>query len=135
MIEHLELYSELIPLFGELHRVVSPSGKVWLSCPDMEAVCKGYQSDKGAKLLESMQRRHQTFELAENPPVQQIVNYLFHQDRQHQNLFDFELLEWALKHAGFSKVVRTSEFNLTESEPDVLPRDDDDISLYVYAEK
>ena len=75
VIEHLELYSELIPLFRELHRVLMPGGKMWLSCPDMEAVCAGYQSDKGTKLLASVQRRYPNFKLAESAPSQQIVNY------------------------------------------------------------
>lgn len=135
VIEHLELYSELIPLFRELHRVLMPGGKMWLSCPDMEAVCAGYQSDKGTKLLASVQRRYPNFKLAESAPSQQIVNYLFHQMREHRNLFDFELLEWALKHAGFSKVTKTNELELMENEPDVAKRDDDDISLYIFAEK
>ena len=55
--------------------------------------------------------------------------------REHRNLFDFELLEWALKHAGFSKVTKTNELELMENEPDVAKRDDDDISLYIFAEK
>ena len=135
VIEHLELHSELIPLFRELHRVVRPGGRVWLSCPDMEVVCAGYQADKGARILASVQRRHPSFELAEGAPTQQVVNYLFHQKRQHRNLFDFELLEWALKHAGFSKVTQANEQELIENEPDVAHRDDDDISLYVFAEK
>ena len=135
VIEHLELYSELIPLFRELHRVLAPGGKVWLSCPDMEVVCAGYQSDRGAKMLASVQRRHPNFKLAEGAPTQQVVNYLFHQERQHRNLFDFELLEWALKHSGFSKATQTNEQRLMGNEPDVVQRDDDDISLYVLAEK
>jgi SAM-dependent methyltransferase len=35
VIEHLELFGELVPLLSELRRVLQPGGQIWLSCPDM----------------------------------------------------------------------------------------------------
>ena len=51
IVEHLELESELLPLFHEFRRVSRTGAEVWLSCPDMEKTCRGYLGDKGAGLL------------------------------------------------------------------------------------
>lgn len=135
VIEHLELFDELFPLLSEIHRVLIPGGCVWLSCPDMGKACQGYMDDGGVRLLESIKSRHKSFTLGPGVPVQQVINYLFHQNGQHKNLFDFELLSWVLKEVGFSTVEHLSESSLLTSEPDVAARQDDDISLYVCAKK
>jgi predicted SAM-dependent methyltransferase len=134
VIEHLELTEELIPLLRELKRILRVGGELWLSCPDMEKVCANYMKDKGAGLLLDRRKRITDFNLGPMP-VQQIINHLFHQDGEHKNLYDFELLEWALKKAGFSEIRKVDESTLLQRFNGFPPRNDDFVSMYVTAVK
>jgi len=134
VIEHLELQSELRPLLSEILRVLRPGGEVWLSCPDMESVCRGYIADRGRSLLEDRRQRWPTWSLAGTPP-QHMVNLLFHQGGGHVNLFDYELLIWLLEQVGFVECARVNEADLRRRFPTVPPRRDDAVSLYVRALK
>jgi hypothetical protein len=66
-------------------------------------------------------------------PSSQMINHLFHQNGQHKNLFDFELLEWALTTSGFIGVRRVSEGDVLARFPEFPERGDDLQSLYLYA--
>jgi predicted SAM-dependent methyltransferase len=134
VIEHIELESELPLLLGEIFRVLRPGGEVWLSCPDMERVCRAYLGDGGASLLEDRRKRWPDFSLGEMP-AQHIVNVAFHQAGEHLNLFDYPLLSWLLERKGFSSPVRVTEADLLRRFPEMPLRDDDAISLYVKAQK
>ena len=52
VIEHLELIDELLPLFSELKRVLRLGGQIWLSCPDMEKICRLYVDGRTRELVE-----------------------------------------------------------------------------------
>ncbi|WP_461081358.1 class I SAM-dependent methyltransferase [Streptomyces deserti] len=132
VIEHLELHEQLIPLFHEMRRILKPDGKVWLSCPDMEKICAAYMHDRGAGLWEDRRKRFPHFTL-NGAPVQHLVNDFFHQKGQHRNLFDLELLTWALGKAGFQSVRRVCEADLLAAHPEFPERNDDMQSLYVMA--
>lgn len=134
VIEHLELDSQLKPLLKEIVRVLAPGGEAWLTCPDMEAICRSYLADGGATLLKDRQKRWPDFSL-NGLPAQHMVNVLFHQAGEHVNLFDMPLLEHILKEAGFARVDRVKESDLLERFPGFPLRDDDDISLVVRATK
>ena len=131
VIEHLELTDELLPLLRELHRVCKDGAEVWLSCPDMAKVCTSYIEDRGQRLVIDRMTRW-PFSL-DGAPAQQMINLLFHQKGQHKNLFDFELLSWTLKQAGFSECRRTSEAELLSRYPKLPPRNDESQTLYVVA--
>lgn len=131
VIEHLELFSELMPLLHEFNRVLKPGGTVWLTCPDMEKVCRGYVDGTLPQLLTDRQQRGD-YSL-QGAPVSQMVNDLFHQYGQHKNLFDFPLLEWALQRAGFVDARKVEESDLRTAFPEFPPRDDDQQTLYVTA--
>jgi predicted SAM-dependent methyltransferase len=131
VIEHLELFSELMPLLREFRRVLRSGASVWLSCPDMEKVCRAYAGGGLGKLLEDRQRRDD-YSL-QGAPVSQLVNDLFHQYGEHKNLYDFELLRWALEEAGFTDVRQIVEADLREAFPEFPRRDDDEQTLYVTA--
>jgi predicted SAM-dependent methyltransferase len=133
VIEHLELETELVPLLRELRRVADPDCEVWLSCPDLEKVCRGYIEDKGRGLIEDRETRMHTDLGLNGIPPQHIINRLFHQSGEHKNLFDFELLEWALRRAGFRDCGRAVEQDLLDRFPEFLPRRDDFVTLYVRA--
>ena len=135
VIEHLELEEELLPLLRELHRVMKPNGEIWLSCPDMEKVCRAYVTDHAASLNDDRKRRMPGQALPEGMPTQHFVNWLFHQAGEHKNLFDFALLQWALHQAGFSNCRRSNEAELLARFPEFPVRNDDFQSLYVVAQR
>lgn len=134
VIEHLDLQLELLPLFRDLFRMMIPGGQIWLSCPDMEKVCRSYLEDKGKVLYEDASLRGGIV-LPDGMPFQHYINDIFHQDGSHRNLFDFDLLSWALAQAGFSSCVRVVEADLLERFPELPARRDDVQALYVMAEK
>lgn len=137
VIEHLELTEELLPLLTEIIRVMRSGGEVWVSCPDLAKACSSYESSKGKELLEDREMRKATgVDLGmAGIPTQHFINKLFHQGGQHLNLFDEELLSWALSRAGFVECRRTSEQELLARFPDFPPRGDDFQSLYLVARK
>jgi predicted SAM-dependent methyltransferase len=133
VIEHLELQDELLPLLRELRRVMKADGEIWLSCPDMEKVCRAYVTDRAASLNEDRKRRMPGQALPDGMPPQHFVNWLFHQAGEHKNLFDFELLQWALQQAGFPRCERADERRLLARFPEFPVRNDDFQSIYVVA--
>ncbi|HUP59834.1 MAG TPA: methyltransferase domain-containing protein [Thermoanaerobaculia bacterium] len=133
VIEHLELEEELIPLLRELRRVIRPAGELWLSCPDLEKVCRGYVEDKSAALHDDRRRRMPDQGMRDGMPSQHFVNWLFHQGGEHRNLYDLELLSWALGEAGFASRERVDEKALLSRFPEFPIRNDDFQSLYVLA--
>jgi len=134
MIEHLELDSQCIPLFKQVHRVLKPDGQLWLSCPDIAKICKAYQQDQLEMFLERRHKRWPQYSL-EGKPDSQLINDLFHQWGQHKNLFDFQLLAWALNQAGFEDVREVSESDLLARFPEFPKRDDEEHTIYVCATK
>lgn len=132
VIEHLELFGELLPLLSELRRVLRPGGEIWLSCPDMEKICRLYLNGRALELIEDRMGRDEYS--TQGAPPQQIVNDLFHQWGEHKNLFDFEMLEWALGKAGFADVRKVEEAQLLERFPGFPARRDDSQTLYVAAQ-
>jgi predicted SAM-dependent methyltransferase len=131
VIEHLELEEEVLPLFRELRRVLGPDGEVWLSCPDMEKVCRAYVEDRGAALHEDRRRRMPGQTMRAGVPSQHFVNWIFHQGGEHKNLFDLDLLSWAVAEAGFRSCERVDEAALLRRFPEFPLRNDDFQSLYV----
>jgi predicted SAM-dependent methyltransferase len=132
VIEHLELRTELLPLLAELRRVLRSDGELWLSCPDLAKVCVAYVNGQVSVLFEDRKERWPLYTLGDMP-IQHMVNELFHQDGEHRNLLDFDLLSWALKHAGFTSVDRVVEADLVARFPEFPRRGDDVQSLYVRA--
>ncbi len=131
-IEHLHLKDELIPLFAEMHRVIKPGGCVWLSCPDIEKICKSYIENKCQDLVDDRKKRMPEWSLKDYPS-QHMINDLFHQNGEHKNLFDFDLLKWTLKKSGFDETQKISEKDLLIEFKDFPIRNDDKHTLYVKA--
>lgn len=137
VIEHLELTGELQPLLKEIHRVLHDDGQLWLSCPDLEKACRSYVDCKGADLLSDREaRKAPGVSLGmEGVPTQHFINLLFDQSGEHKNLFDEELLAWALHKAGFLHCKRVLESDLLTRFPDFPSRGDDRQSIYIMATK
>jgi|GEM_PF-438137 len=132
VIEHLELFNEALPLLRELRRISKPNAEIWLSCPDMEKVCKAYLLDKGATLRAEFEREFP--QIAEWKALpSQMINSLFHQEGEHKNLFDFELLAWACQKAGFIDCTQVAEADLLHRFPEFPPRHDENHTLYMCA--
>ena len=132
VIEHLDLETELLPLMGELRRICQPGAELWLSCPDMEKVCDAYFRDRGQDIVLNKRIRNSKFSLRPaNVPVQHVISYMFHQNGEHKNLFDFETLTWIADQAGFNGCELVTEKRLLEAIPEFPVRNDDDVSLYV----
>lgn len=134
VIEHLDLRLELLPLLRDLFRMTRPGAELWLGCPDMEKVCRGYLADRGETLYRDARTRGGIV-LPEGMPFQHYINDIFHQDGSHKNLYDFELLSWALHEAGFADCARVEEGDLLGRFPGFPARRDDVQSLYVRARK
>jgi len=135
VIEHLRLESELIPLLSEIYRTMKPGACFWLSCPDMEKVCKSYAEDKGQALLNDRIRRYPDNPWRMTPYSQGIINFYFHQCGEHKNLFDYEMLAYELDCVGFSNIVRVSEDDLLRNFSEIPPRGDDFHAIYIKAQK
>lgn len=131
-IEHLELIEEFSPLLRELHRVMKPGSEIWLSCPDIEKICRSYLEHNMVDLLEDRKTRWPRYSLGQIP-TQYMINDLFHQQGEHKNLYDFTLLQWALKESGFIDVRRVVESDLLLRFPEFQSRKDDRQSIYVRA--
>jgi predicted SAM-dependent methyltransferase len=132
VIEHFELFGELLPLLNELRRLLRPGGELWLSCPDMEKICRLYVDGRACELVEDRLSRQEMYSTHGVPP-QQIVNDLFHQLGEHKNLFDFEMLKWALETVKFNDICRVDEVQFLQRFPSFPPRHDDTVTLYVAA--
>ncbi len=133
VIEHLDLTQHLRPFLSELKRVGKPGAELWVSCPDMEKVCRAYLSDRGVALKQARLERFPGSVKDPDAPPQHIVNEFFHQNGAHINLFDLELLTWVLQGAGFVDIVRTDEQEFLAKFPEFPHRNDDDVALYVRA--
>ena len=125
MIEHLRLETELVPLLSEIHRIMKPGACLWLSCPDMEKICKAYSIDKGRALLDDRLDRYPDNPWRTTSYSQGIINFYFHQCGEHKNLFDFDMLAYELENAGFSNVSHLSENDLLCAYPEIPHRGDD----------
>lgn len=134
VVEHLEIQSELLPLLKELNRTLKSGGELWLSCPDMQKICEQYSLDRGADLLADRHSRFPDFTL-EGLPVQHMINDLFHQNGEHKNLFDFDLMKDVLTKAGFNSSSRSCESDFLQRFPEFPSRNDDFVSLYMVAVK
>ena len=137
-IEHLVLETELVPLLREVHRVMAPEGELWLSCPDMAKVADDYLRNSCASLVQDRMDRVPRWAIRwreRDWPPSQFMNEIFHQDGEHKNLFDLELLSCVLHRVGFREIERTSEVLLLERFPGFPVRGDDRHALYVRATK
>lgn len=133
VIEHLELEGELIPLLREVRRVARPGAEIWVSCPDLEIVCRSYLEHKGADLVAD-RLAHATVDTGlDRVPPQHFINKLFNQDGEHRNLFDFELLAWTFRQAGFAECDRVTPADFLARFPEFPPALNDMHSIYVRA--
>ena len=103
-----------------------------LSCPDLESICKAYVEDRCTTIDRGL-KRHWPHAFAKGFPTQHRINFFFHQWGKHRNLYDLEMVTWALHNAGFKEVQRVSEADLIRIYPEIPPRENDKTSLIVSA--
>lgn len=95
----------------------------------MRKLCEGYLEDGGKELLAGKQSRY-AYTQGELP-VQHVINAHFYQDGEHQNIFDFDFLNWMFTRAGFEKVVAVTEPLFLDSFPEFPIASDEDHSIYI----
>ena len=109
VLEHLDYKGELQAGLREWHRVLAPGGTLYVSVPDLATLARLF-------LAEGLTTNDRFM----------VVRMIFggHVDRHdyHQVGFDFEILSFFLREAGFADVERVTEFGLF-----------DDTSRVVYA--
>jgi predicted SAM-dependent methyltransferase len=133
VIEHLDFRDEVPGVFREFHRILSRGGTARIIVPDAERYMGAYvrSSNEEFKAL--------GWDLNELPgdihtPVH-IVNHVFHQGGEHCFGWDFETMEWALRNAGFGKVVRQSYGLSRDEELAIDQANHAPYSMYVEAVK
>ena len=134
VIEHLTMEDELLPLLNDCFRVLKQGGHIWLSTPDMEKVSKSYINNQCSDMITDRKERLPHWNM-DGVPSQHFLNDIFHQQLEHRNLFDFELLKWCLEQSGFTQVKRIDEPSLLAEYSEIPQRNDDYQSLYVKAMK
>lgn len=134
VIEHLEYDPDLLNLLKDLNRILKRDGQIWLSCPDMESISKEYLSDRCATIDNGL-KRHWPHASSPGFPIQHRVNFFFHQWGEHRNLYDLEMVTWALNFSGFHRVRKISERELISTHPEIPRRENERTSLIVNAVK
>ena len=101
-IEHISL-SDAMTFLKESFRVLSWGGVIRIATPDLEAYTKEYlsRSSKAYLLLE----RNRQIGYEYGPTLAAIIDKIFFTD-SHCYIYDFETLEYMLRHAGFTFVTR-----------------------------
>lgn len=135
VIEHLDFDPVGIRLIEECHRILRPAGRIWISCPDLEKMCAAYVQDRCRALDHGRKRHSPAWRSRADFPVQHRINFYFHQWGEHRNLMDFEMLRWALAHAGFGEIRRANDSDITAEYPGFPPRNDDSETVLVTAVK
>lgn len=132
VIEHLVLEDELIPLLKEAKRILKPMGELWLATPDLRKISRSYMEYNCADMYDDRVKRMSEWSL-QGFPTQHMMNDFFHQQGEHKNLFDYELLKWTLEQAGFTNISQVTEKDLLNRFPGFPERGDDFQALYVVA--
>lgn len=104
VIEHLEFREELPRVLTEFHRVMVPGGIVRIVVPDAARFLVAYVSG------DRTQWQSLGWDIEALPDdiytPMHVINHVFHQDGEHQFGFDFETLGFALRRAGFARIMR-----------------------------
>jgi predicted SAM-dependent methyltransferase len=133
VIEHLDFRGDIPKVFAEFYRILEPDGTVRMIVPDVERYLRAYvhQSHEEFRAL--------GWDLDQLPSdiytQMHIVNHVFHQSGEHLFGWDYQTLEWALKEAGFGKVLRQSYKISRDAELAIDQANHAPYSLYVEAIK
>lgn len=130
-LEHVSFEDDAIPMLRDYHRILEPGGVLRIVVPDARRYCQAYAAG------DKSQWQSLTWDLDKLPhdiyTPMHIVNHTFHQGGEHLFGYDFETLEWALKHAGFEKILRQSFQKSVDPELAVDQPKHAPYSLYVEA--
>ena len=133
VIEHLDFRDDIPGVFQEFYRILEQGGVVRIIVPDAERYLNAYvhrSPEKFAAL--SWNLNHLPDDIY--TPMH-IINLVFHQNGEHLFGWDWQTMEWALKRAGFSMVVRKNFRNSRDPELAIDEPNHAPYSLYVEAYK
>lgn len=135
LFEHIEFDPVGLNFLRECRRILKPGGEIWLSCPDLEILCNAYVKDRCVEIDKGLRRFSPAWINEPTFPVQHRINLYFHQWGEHRNLFDFEMLHWALNYAGFRGIERKRDDDLPAAYPDFPRKTEEMDSVIVRAVK
>jgi predicted SAM-dependent methyltransferase len=109
VLEHLDFKDELLAGLREWHRVLAPGGTLYVSVPDLAVLARLFVADGLA-----LEHRFAV--------VKMMFGGHYDEHDYHQVGFDYEILAYFLREAGFADVERVADFGLF-----------DDTSRFVFA--
>jgi len=104
VIEHVDFRDDIPHIFAEFRRILEPGGTVRIVVPDAERFMAAYTRKSTSEFAD----------LGWDPLPSDIytrahaINLMFHQNGEHLFGWDFETLEFALRQAGFMRVIKQS---------------------------
>jgi predicted SAM-dependent methyltransferase len=133
IIEHIDFRDEIPRCLAEFYRILEVGGTLRVIVPDAERYLEAYVSKSPAKWKEL------GWDLQKLPDdlftPMHVINHVFHQMGEHYFGYDFETMEWALKKAGFKKILKQSYQKSVDSELAIDQPNHALYSLYVEAIK
>jgi len=134
-IEHFDFDPVGLRIMRECYRIMKPGGRIWLSCPDLAKMCRAYEADRCTDLDRGLMRHSPAWRSESDFPTQHRINYYFHQDGEHRNLLDFDLLNWGLARAGFVEIHEATDAEMRQFYPEFPEKDEPRDSILVAGKK
>lgn len=131
VIEHLDFREDVPRVFAEFYRILEPGGVVRIIVPDAERYARAYAERSTAQFAALGWDLDRLPDDIHTP--MHVLNHVFHQSGEHLFGWDFETMQWALRRAGFTQILRqsyqvSSDQDLAIDQPNHAP-----YSLYVEA--
>jgi predicted SAM-dependent methyltransferase len=102
VLEHFDFKGALVRALKQWHRVLKPGGKIYISVPNLEVLCRFFAMKDEFTLKQRMMLMHMMFGGHESS------------DDYHYTGFDVDILGQFLAKAGFTRMEPVEEFGIFE---------------------